>query len=421
LASEAPQDQFIVHEWGTYTSMQGSDGVGQPGLHHGEEPMPEFVHSRADGFKGNYATQRRGLKGILPPGNLYVANHPECGWCKSVDFDPTAGSETEVTQKLETPVLYFYSPRELDVTVDVAFPQGVVTEVYPNMVDYSPAFRHLESLSNGTAKWKVHVLPRKDRLPVPPVPKDHIWTHSRQVTANQVTFGGEVEELIFYRGVGRFQAELQVTSTSRQMTIKNTLAESVSAVFVLESDGEKGYIRALGALPGRQSISTPIKGSTLGDELIDMELFVTRCTVLLEAALLEAGLYPLEARAMVGTWTRSYFRTPGVRVLYVSPQKWANRLLPTTVSPKPDDFVRVLVGRVEVMLSDVEHVVAQQLRELPADAEYNAVKEYLNIKVDVPSMLRFGDAKLRRAAQIAKLSNAMMVNIEKYILLELNE
>src|SRR5437667_6658481 len=35
------------------------------------------------------------------------------------------------TVRMETPVIYFYSPRELDAHVKVAFPRGLITEWYP--------------------------------------------------------------------------------------------------------------------------------------------------------------------------------------------------------------------------------------------------------------------------------------------------
>ena len=37
-----------VHEWGTFTSMQGADGVGLEGLQHEEERLPDFVYSRTE-------------------------------------------------------------------------------------------------------------------------------------------------------------------------------------------------------------------------------------------------------------------------------------------------------------------------------------------------------------------------------------
>ena len=51
--------------------------------------------------------------------------------------------------------------------------------------------------------------------------------------------------------------------------------------------------------------------------------------------LVEAGLFPKEARAMVNTWKASYFRTEGVRALFVAPQAWTDEFIPMTVSPGP--------------------------------------------------------------------------------------
>ena len=39
------RDPLVVHEWGTFTSMQGSDGITLEGLHWEEEALPRFVHS----------------------------------------------------------------------------------------------------------------------------------------------------------------------------------------------------------------------------------------------------------------------------------------------------------------------------------------------------------------------------------------
>ncbi len=41
LAAEPPD--FTLHEWGTFTSVSGSDGVLLPGLQGEEERLPGFV------------------------------------------------------------------------------------------------------------------------------------------------------------------------------------------------------------------------------------------------------------------------------------------------------------------------------------------------------------------------------------------
>ena len=42
---------FVVHEWGTNTIVDGTDGVLLPGLHHEEEDLPSFVYDRMKATK----------------------------------------------------------------------------------------------------------------------------------------------------------------------------------------------------------------------------------------------------------------------------------------------------------------------------------------------------------------------------------
>src|SRR5205085_10385406 len=37
------QQHFVAHEWGTFTTLAGSDGTLLPGLYHEEERLPVFV------------------------------------------------------------------------------------------------------------------------------------------------------------------------------------------------------------------------------------------------------------------------------------------------------------------------------------------------------------------------------------------
>ena len=105
--------------------------------------------------------------------------------------------------------------------------------------------------------------------------------------------------------------------------------------------------------------------------------------------MIETGLYPDEARAMIETWTISYFRTPGLRVLYVVPRAWTDELLPIKMTPKPDELVRTMIGRVEVLLPEaereavsvVERVFAGELTEAEA----------------IDALGRFAEPRLRRA------------------------
>ena len=93
--------------------------------------------------------------------------------------------------------------------------------------------------------------------------------------------------------------------------------------------------------------------------------YVTEAKNLIANALVDSGLYADEARAMVNTWEKSYFQTPGIRVLYVLPRNETERILPMTVTPAPRNLVRTLVGRVEVMTQNQEEEYLRLLLENP--------------------------------------------------------
>ncbi|MGC3956954.1 MAG: hypothetical protein QM813_03000 [Verrucomicrobiota bacterium] len=66
-------------------------------------------------------------------------------------------------------------------------------------------------------------------------------------------------------------------------------------------------------------------------------------------SLVEAGLYPKEADAMLQTWWRSYFQRPGLRAFWIVPAPVTEEILPLAVQPAPKKQVRVLVGRSELL------------------------------------------------------------------------
>src|ERR1035437_7737973 len=100
------QQPFVVHEWGTFTTLAGSDGQLLPGLYHEEESLPYFVGS----FYGFSPQINKGL------------------------YAPCAGA----TLKMETPVIYFYSDVARSVSVRVDWPAGTISQWYPPRTDGEP-------------------------------------------------------------------------------------------------------------------------------------------------------------------------------------------------------------------------------------------------------------------------------------------
>lgn len=291
--------------------------------------------------------------------------------------------------------------------MDVAFPEGVTTHLYPAASSNLPAIGAVTETAGGKTTWDVTVKAAGVEVPIPPVAEDNIWAPSRRVDANFVaTAAEEADRLIFYRGVGNFDLNLHASSdvTTRTLTVSNTDdAEDIPAAFALETDGySRGRVLALGSIAAGGSVSTGLSddarslvGGANGNEpWMPFAEYQVRASVLLEEALRNAGLYPLEARAMVDTWTRSYFQTSGTRVLYVAPRPWVDAVLPISVSPAPAELQRVFVGRVEVLLAGEEQALLQAAQR---GAAFSALE---------PQMGRFAEPWLRRIATLAAEAGA---------------
>ena len=118
----------------------------------------------------------------------------------------------------------------------------------------------------------------------------------------------------------------------------------------------------------------------------------------LAGRLVEQGLYADEAWAMVSTWSRSYFRTEGIRVLYAVPRAQIDRNLPLQIAPAPQRLTRVFVGRVECLTPEQEARVEGWLRDLasPDAAQAAAARDGLI------ALGRFAEPHLRRALQTSR-------------------
>src|SRR5262245_7926523 len=92
---------FVVHEWGTFTSFAGSDGKVLR-FTPIDEDLPAFV------YRSKEAQRKQQQAEML-----------------------FSKRDLSVLVSMETPVLHFYADRDLTASVDVVFPQGRLTEHYP--------------------------------------------------------------------------------------------------------------------------------------------------------------------------------------------------------------------------------------------------------------------------------------------------
>lgn len=345
LAGAAPN--LIVHEWGTFTSFQDDRGVTISGINVDDEPVPAFVHRLRD----------------LP---IFTPRSMPAIWSQGA---PRCHSD--VTLRLETPVLYFYPqaefPRERPFDVQASFNGGWLTEFYPWASAENPGFPAALTVSTqASLRWRGLVLPARTDIE-PPRTTERVWLAPRAVRAASVVNGdrSEAEKYLFYRGVGRVEAPLRVQRDDGLLAIDLQEAArnlaSVPRLWVVHvsPDGQVRFSSAPAAK--RTTIALPSEveeqGASGGLEALQREV---------KAALIDEGLYEDEAEAMLETWRLSYFESEGLRVFYLLPRAWTDQRLPLSISV-PAETVRVMLGRIE-LISQHQRTMLRELYGFPDEA-----------------------------------------------------
>src|SRR5213592_1471101 len=131
----ASDQKLVVHEWGTFTSLQSEDGRTLGGINADDEGLPSFVQSLS-----NSLISSPEYKGI-------GAVHPD------------------IAMRLETPVVYFHPSPEmklpLKLDLNVEFKSGWLTQFYPPAEAVAPGLLQtnrkigrLLPATVGKASWK---------------------------------------------------------------------------------------------------------------------------------------------------------------------------------------------------------------------------------------------------------------------------
>ena len=240
--SKSPDDPLVVHEWGTFLSMNGSDGVTLDGMYHEEHALPDFVHARS---RDQLHIRSSDLKG-------------------------------------ETPVIYFYTQQPRKVSVKVGFPQGVWTQWYPQAQKVGPSWEQFGSSlepKQGHITWEAQILPVAPGQKAPTLPatsSDALWNYARDVDAAYVrttdrTHGGrsEVERFLFYRGLrleqsGLFPKEARaMVNTWRRSYFEN---DGIRVLYILPQSWTEAFLpmtldpkpsKLVRVMVGRTELLTP--------------------------------------------------------------------------------------------------------------------------------------------------------------------
>jgi hypothetical protein len=407
------QKGFVAHEWGTFTSVQGSDGKLLDWRPVQTSRLPQFV----------YNWQNAGF------------NRQALG--------PTPFTKSVMTslQRMETPVIYFYTDEKQTVDVSVDFPKGLITEWYPQATQIGPStipapapiakadelvhkvgakpdFTFASFLKNHAAKesrarWtSLEILPTNENGDAArSLQQDRSGSHyfaARETDSTYVRVdssgttncSAEYEKFIFYRGVGSFATPLHVTMEGNAVTITNTGTEPLEHLFVLGlKDGAGKFSRIERLAPG-ESQTVPMNLSSY--VTLTKHLSEELCQNM-AAALVSEGLYEREAQAMVNTWRDSWFEEDGLRVLYTLPREWTDRTLPLSLEPKPRQLVRVMVGRAEIFTPATEKKLSDALAMAQkGDSEARAI-----VMSECKKLGRFAEPALRKLMVVGKSNWAL--------------
>jgi Secretion system C-terminal sorting domain len=357
-------DELVIHEWGTFTSKYSSNGIPYSNVNATvDEPVPDFVHSID--FDTTY--------------ELYISAKGYSGYGTGrIDL-------IDVYIKMETPVLYFYSPHAIqDLTVDVQFPNGSISEFYPlpyHREDTTYVKRRASSAGRygyarlsfknygGFAKWKVNILaPSDNRLLTHPDNKvPNLWLAPRKTKANKIECNGDVEKYIFYRGLGSFTNPIIPKYTQNgNLLIKNNGSQIKYAMVYEMTDDGKRYIWGIHSLS--ENSTSLVSSNKI--EVLNREWTVGYRNGFIDA-LVNAGLFEDEARAMLNTWEQSYFEKPGIKIFWIVPRAFTDTILPISFSQKANSLERVMVGRTEI---DPYNIDEKDSYEIDPDDENMAPK-----------------------------------------------
>lgn len=351
MALSADAKGLVVHEWGTFTTLNASDGRSLGGLYVDASRLPAFVHG-------------------VPFFNYDSAT----GWAPLSKL-------RHVTVKMETPVLYFYAPDSLDVDVKVRFQGGTISQWYPQAYDHEtdPAGSYVDFAAApstgypGHIGWKAKVLAPGTAsaystagtgLETPE------WTAPRNVASNLLRGeGGELERFLFYRGLGDFPQTVKLEfRDDSTLSVSNEGQEDLPWLMVYDRRGVEDYLPAgilwQGALPAHSSIRVTAPASLASDYGPGMAAMDT-----LQSRLVQAGLFPDEAKALIQTWYDGYFHEGGLKAFWILPRPLVDRILPLAINPAPEILQRVIVGRSEILWPALE-------RQLRAAREADTLNHY---------------------------------------------
>lgn len=364
FAEKILEGDLEVHEWGTFTVLQGSDGKTIRWYQAPDKivDLPSFV--------------RRPLS---------------FGKARAFHFPGQLDSV-----RMETPVLYFYPEGPMDVRVSASFPSGQITEVFPpSSYDY---------LQSGNTTWRGRLLPpnapEKSFVPTSTGSTGRHYSAAREVPeawlfsqlppnyeepkdAKGPPLPSPIDHFIFYRGAGhseQFPLRAIEQTPPGNYQLYNYYHQTIPKLFALRVSNGKSSWTTIDQLQrikydSKKKVTLNVHSLTFPEIEKDTKVVAEEMREAMIAALDAEGLTRAEAKAMVATWDNLWFTEPGTRILAVLPKSYADEMVPLQISPKPRKLERVFVARLELINRTSEATLVNALNPASNLSEEEAAKE----------------------------------------------
>lgn len=367
-----------VHEWGTFTVLSGSNGSQATWYSPVREiaKLPSFVHSIGLGGKSGASKIR-----------------------------------------METPVIYFYAEKPVQVSVEATFTNGMITEVFP----YAPGAMTFPDPSLGKmsnkATWTGFLHPPADkeamaRIPrIPAAKNEEPYAAAREVPDAWIFESDvkkipgldiqpplpEMEKFIFYRGAGDAFLPVRTFMNGSDVTLTNQALGPLPFGTALRVRGGKASWVPIPRIATYLTDGKPTSNTaqvTLPPADRSLDEVESELAAAWKSALAADGLTPAEASAMVETWRKTWFREEGDRVLTLMPRATIDQMLPLKISPQPAKTERVFVARIEIVSPEKEQTLVRLLNS-GKKPEPKDLEEFNNLGLG-----RFEDGAVEIATQI---------------------
>ena len=321
--------------------------------------------------------------------------------------------KNEYTPKTENhgwdkPVLHFYGPENLAITVKVLTPQGRPTAYYPkpNLVEKTVHITDVKAMDAYSLtdcvglEWS-GTLSAQPSKKIPQPAAGHWWNDARQIPSMYVNTPNGAERFLFYEATAFQEPAITSSVSGTEIVLKNSHSAASGPVLLILNDGTTRYLTVVKAVPAGGSVT--VSKADLLRTPVDAAAILDAARAQWESF----GMTHDEAAAIVSVWKSDLLNTVGFLCIARMPEELYEKMFPLTITPKPASQVRAGVifdtlsgeeARLD-WLPQIKVKLEPMIRNL-SDDDFEVRQQA------VSQLIRMGDIILPRINELTKSENS---------------